>query len=262
MSAAATGTQAVDRAALLISTVVESSEPMAFAELAEGCGLPKSTTSRILTALERTELVERTEDGEYVAGALFNRFAARHDAVDLAALALPVLQAVGDVTGETVNLGVPRGRMVAHVAQVDSTFLLGTRDWTEVEVPNHASALGKVLLASGALPLPTGELVALTDTTLTDPARLRAALDDIRRQGFAVTTDELELGLTGIAVPVHESGSNDARIVAALGISGPTTRLSGRQEALARLLIDQAARLTTLLGDKFPWDNFPWKGVA
>lgn len=254
MSPAPTGTQAVDRAALLISTVVESEEPLAFAELAEECGLPKSTTSRLLTALERTELVERTREGEYVAGKLFERFALRHEATDLAKLAQPILQSVGAVTGETVNLGVARGNTVAHIAQVDSTFLLGTRDWTEVHVPDHASALGKVLLAAGQLKA-IEPLVSLTDHTITDSARLAAAMDDVRRKGYAVTTDELEVGLTGIAVPVRASASADAPVVAALGISGPTTRLSGRHEALARLLTDQAAQLTELLGGHNPWEG-------
>ncbi len=253
MSASATGTQAVDRAALLLSTVVESEEPLAFADIAEECGLPKSTTSRLLTALERTELVERTSLGEYVAGPLFSRFASRHESADLSRIAMPVLQSLGDVTGETVNLGVARAKHVSHVAQVDSTFLLGTRDWTEVEVPNHVSALGKVLLAAGSLPFDR-PLAALTDHTITDPAALEAELAGVRLQGWASTTDELEVGLTGIAVPVF---SNTGDVVAALGISGPTPRLSGRHEALARLLIDQAAHLTTLLGH-----HFPKEGVA
>jgi IclR family transcriptional regulator, acetate operon repressor len=244
MSAPATGTQAVDRAALLLSTVVESDEPLAFADLAEECGLPKSTTSRLLTALERTELVERTDEGEYVAGPMFMRYASRHDSSqDLGLLAQPILQSLSEITGETVNLGIARGESVTHAAQVDSTFLLGTRDWTTVEVPNHASALGKVLLASRALPMVT-ELVQLTDRTITDPAVLARQLDDVRLDGFATTTDELEVGLTGIAVPVIDASGE---VIAALGLSGPTQRLSNRHEALAGLLKDQAASLTQLL---------------
>ncbi len=53
-----------------------------------------------------------------------------------------------------MNLSVARGDRVVQVAQVDSTYLLGTRDWTEVDVPAHTSALGKVLLAYGVIGLP------------------------------------------------------------------------------------------------------------
>ena len=68
---ATTGTQAVDRAALLVSTVVQADEPLSFADLQDACDLPKSTTSRMLAALERGELLERDADGSYVAGSLF-----------------------------------------------------------------------------------------------------------------------------------------------------------------------------------------------
>ena len=62
-----------------MSTVVRADEPLTFAELQAECGLPKSTTSRMLTALERTELLERNAAGSYVAGPLFWLYAARHD---------------------------------------------------------------------------------------------------------------------------------------------------------------------------------------
>ena len=56
---------------------------------------------------------------------------------------------------------VTRGERVVQVAQVDSRYLLGTRDWTEIEVPPHTSSLGKVFYAWGALPVPTAALHAL-----------------------------------------------------------------------------------------------------
>ncbi len=245
MTGQATGTQAVDRAALLIATVVRSDDPVAFAELADECGLPKSTTSRLLTALERTELVERTDEGGYVAGPLFWQYAARHDPwEELARLAMPILEAVSEETGETVNLGVARGERVAHVAQVDARYLLGTRDWTQLEVPPHTSSLGKVLYAFGVLPLPSGKLEMLTDATVTDSRELLTQLGVVRRQGYATTVNELEVGMTGIAVPVRGARGET---IAALGISGPTTRLGDRLAAHGKYLTEQADQLSALL---------------
>jgi DNA-binding IclR family transcriptional regulator len=240
------GTQAVDRAAMLVAAVVRAPEPVPFADLVEACDLPKSTTSRLLTALERTELVVRHQAGGYVAGPLFAEYATKHDPwEELASLAGPVLADIGAETGETVNLGVPRGDRVRHVAQVDARYLLGTRDWTLVDVPSHASALGKVLYAYGALNLPTGPLTAVTAHTLTDPETFAAQLATIRRRGVAATVDELEVGLTGIAVPVRDG---DGDVVAALGISGPTARLAERLAPIGRLLTTQSERITSLLG--------------
>jgi DNA-binding IclR family transcriptional regulator len=239
------GTQAVDRAALLVATVVRADEPVPFGVLADECGLPKSTASRLLTALERTELVERVETGSYVAGRLFDHYAARHDPfADLTHLARPLLELIGAETGETVNLGVPRGDRVLHVAQIDARFLLGTRDWTLVDVPPHSSALGKVLYAHGALEVPK-VLPAVTEHTETDPARFDEELATIRRRGYATTVDELEVGLTGVATPVRD---RSGRVIAALGISGPTSRLEERLAPLGRLLTTQSDTLSTLFG--------------
>ncbi|MBS2939536.1 IclR family transcriptional regulator [Nocardioides sp. J2M5] len=245
MSEAATGTRALDRATDLVATVVHADEPLSFADLQEGSGLAKSTTSRLLTALERSGLVERDDDGSYVAGRLFWLYAARHDPwEELVRLARPVMDLLGTETGETVHLSVTRGERVVQVAQVDSTYLLGTRDWTEIEVPAHCSALGKVLLAWGALELPAGDLDRPTPSTLPDREAVRRDGVRTRDRGWALTEDELEIGLTGIAVPVFGARGD---VVAALGISGPTPRLAPRRDELGRRLLDQSAALSSLL---------------
>ncbi len=239
------GTQAVDRAAALLTHVVEADDPVTFAELSQVFGLARSTTSRLLAALERTRLVERTTGGGYIGGPLFVLYAARHDRnAQLARLALPMLEKIGAETGETVHLAVANRGRVAHIAQVDSTFLLGARDWTDVEVPAHCSALGKVLLAWGELELPAGRLEAPTDRTLRTREALQPDLVAVRASGFAVTRDELELGLAGVAAPVFGPEDN---VVATVGISGPTARLEDRVDQIGRLLTDQTEALSLLL---------------
>jgi DNA-binding IclR family transcriptional regulator len=239
------GTQAVDRAAALLTYVVESETSVTFTELTEAAGLARSTTSRLLAALERTRLVERVGTGEYIGGPLFALYAARHDRnAELARLARPMLVAIGEETGETVHLAVASGGRVAHIAQVDSTFLLGARDWTDVEVPPHCSALGKVLLAWKVLELPTEPLERVTDRTLRTPSALEDDLVIARSRGFAVTLDELEIGLSGVAAPVL---GPEAAVVATVGISGPTARLEDRIDHIGRLLMEQTAALSALL---------------
>ena len=249
-TAATPGTRAVDRAADLVSTVVRADAPMTFADLQGASGLAKSTTSRMLTALERSGLLERDAAGSYVAGALFWLYAARHDPwEELVRLARPTMQAIGEDTHETVHLSVAKGDRAVQVAQVDSIYLLGTRDWTEVDVPAHCSALGKVFLAWGVLEMPDGALAPQTAATLTDPERLRRDGEQARRRGWAITADELEVGLTGVAVPIHGARGD---VVAALGISGPTTRLEGRLDELGRRLLERAAELSMLLRGRTP----------
>ena len=239
------GTQAVDRAAALISLVVRADEPLSFTELSDETGLARSTTSRLLAALERTELVERDPGGGYVAGPLFALHAALHDPwPQIARLARPVLEAVGRQTRETVHLGVARGDAVVHVAQVASTYLLAAPDWNQVDVPPHCSSLGKVLYAFGCLPLPTGRLERRTSRTITTREALTAELATVRRTRVAITVDELETGLTGIAARVLGKDG----VMCAIGISGPTARLADRADQIGRLLVQQADCLTALLG--------------
>ena len=92
---------------------------------------------------------------------------------------------------------VARGDRVVQVAQVDSRFLLGTRDWTEVDVPAHCSALGKVLLRLGrAADARPGRSSSSTERDPHRPRRAAARRSTRTRQrGYAVTVDELEVGL-------------------------------------------------------------------
>ncbi|MFN8097379.1 MAG: IclR family transcriptional regulator [Dermatophilaceae bacterium] len=243
----ATGTQAIDRAADLVALVVRSPNPLSFSEIQLRSGLPRSTTSRLLSALERQGMLARTSSGAFTPGALFVAYAARHRPESaLLAAAEPVMDSLGDLTGETVNLAVARGDAVVQIAQVDAQFVLGSREWVGVEVPPHCSALGKVLYAYGALPLPAGRLATPTPKSLARREALDRAGHGIRRTGVATTVDELEIGLAGIAVPVLDAAG---RPVAALGLSGPGDRMVAAFDRDAVLLREHArtlsARLTT-----------------
>ena len=243
------GTQAVDRAARLLSEVVHASDPITFTELTTVTGLAKSTTSRLLLALERNHLVRRDDHGRFLPGEMFVSFAWRGGAdTSLVAVAQPFLDRLGKATGETINLGVASGHSVEQIAQVDCTYLIGGTNWVGLAVPLHASALGKVLLAYGAAQLPKGELPRCTERTITTEPALRAELAAVRARGYAVTDEELEPGLIALAAPVFRW---DGAVVAALSVSAPTSRMT--REALtnaARRCVDEAVGLSSALGHR------------
>lgn len=238
------GTQAIDRAAALLSLVVRSEQPVSFTEVAASVDLPRSTVSRLLGALERNGLLERSIDGAYRGGPLFHTYASRFGHIESLVIASrPTLEAIGEATGETVNLAVPSGNRVLQVAQVSASFVLGATNWIDVDVPPHCSALGKVMYAFDAIPLPAGPLERRTPRTVTDLAAFRVVLDEVRRAGYAVARGELEDGLDAVAVPIHDP---DGRVVAALGISGPAVRLT-EHDRLGTLLVSHAAELSRTL---------------
>jgi DNA-binding IclR family transcriptional regulator len=241
------GTQAVDRAAQLLIQVVHCSGPVTFTELTAASGLAKSTTSRLLMALERNGLVQRDGRGRFRPGEVFVSYAWRGGAeAGLITVAQPFLDRLGDATGETINLGVASRGMVEQVAQVDSTYLIGGTNWVGLSVPLHCAALGKVLLAYGAAELPPGRLTRRTARTITSREALAADLAEVRRRGYAVTNEELEPGLVAVAAPVYRDG---ATVVAALSVSGPASRLTrARVPAVAARCMTEARALSAVLG--------------
>jgi IclR family transcriptional regulator, acetate operon repressor len=241
------GTQAVDRAARLLTEVVHASDPMTFTGLSAATGLAKSTTSRLLLALERNGLVRRDDHGRFLPGEMFVSFAWRGGAeAGLVAVAQPFLERLGKATGETINLGVVRNGLVEQIAQVDSTYFIGGTNWIGLSVPLHCSALGKVLLAYGAAQLRQDKLEWRTDKTITSEAALRAELAGVRARGYAVTDEELEPGLVAVAAPVH---GFDGAVVAALSVSAPGTRMTrDRLTSAAGYCVQEAAGLSAVLG--------------
>jgi IclR family transcriptional regulator, acetate operon repressor len=241
------GTQAVDRAAQLLIRVVHCSGPVTFTELTAATGLAKSTTSRLLMALERNGLVQRDGRGRFRPGEVFVSYAWRGGAeAGLITVAQPFLDRLGDATGETINLGVASRGMVEQIAQVDSTYLIGGTNWVGLSVPLHCAALGKVLLAYDAAELPPGRLARRTSRTLTSREALAADLAQVRRRGYAVTHEELEPGLVAVAAPVYRDGG---AVAAALSVSGPSSRLTrARVPAIAARCMTEARALSAVLG--------------
>jgi IclR family transcriptional regulator, acetate operon repressor len=220
---------------------------MTFTGLSAATGLAKSTTSRLLLALERNGLVRRDDHGRFLPGEMFVSFAWRGGAeTGLVAVAQPFLERLGAATGETVNLGVASFGLVEQIAQVDSAYVIGGTNWIGQSVPLHCSAPGKVLLAYGAAQLPPGTLEPRTGKTITSQAALCAELAAVRARGYAVTDEELEPGLIAVAAPVR---GYDGAVVAALSVSAPTNRMSTDSvAAVAGSCTEEAAGLSAVLG--------------
>src|SRR5918996_4779614 len=120
------GTQTIDRGAQLLALVLEAEAPRALGDLAADAGLPKSTASRLLGALERNGLVEQEGlRGAFRAGPVMARFAGRGISLRrLAELSEAPMAALSEATGETINVAVAGPSGVEHVTQVDSVHYL------------------------------------------------------------------------------------------------------------------------------------------
>ena len=235
---AALGTTAVDRGADLLVRVLESEQPVALTDLASAAGLPKSTASRLVSALERRGLIEQDgERGRLRPGPAILRVAERSMLErNVVELSRPALDALAEASGETINLAVPGPEGVEHIAQVDSRHFLGAGQWLGRSVDYEHSANGKVFAAFGRAPAGTAG------------APVNGELKSVVRNGVAMSVDELEVGLSAIAAPVRGARGE---VIAALSISGPTLRMTPERTAeLQKLLISEARLLSRRLGHR------------
>jgi IclR family transcriptional regulator, acetate operon repressor len=236
--AAAHGTTAVDRGADLLVRVLDSDQPVALTDLASAAGLPKSTASRLVTALERRGLIEQDgERGRLRPGPAILRVAERSMLErNIVELSRPTLDALAAASGETINLAVPGLDGVEHIAQVDSRHFLGAGQWLGRSVGYEHSANGKVFAAFGRGPASAAQAVGNRE--------LRA----IQRAGFATSIDELEVGLSAMAAPVRGARGE---VIAALSISGPSLRMPpARIKELQPILTSEARTLSRRLGHR------------
>ena len=220
--------QSVERAAELLKAVAAAGHPAAVGELAERCGLNRSTAWRLLATLEDHGLIERDPSGGgYTLGYALVAMGAAAGPRPLVARAHPHLRALAADCEETASLAVPRGLQLVTVDQVQAPHVMAA-DWLGRPSPLHATSTGKALLA----PLDEAELDAalprilerFTETTITTRSVLRRELDDVRRRGWAVSRGELEPALWGVSAAILDGG----RPVAVVSLWGTESRIRSR----------------------------------
>jgi IclR family acetate operon transcriptional repressor len=243
--------QAVSRAVRALELIAEAGE-LGVSDLGRGLGVHKATASRLAATLAAGGLIERdpASDRYRLGFGLLRLVGAAMASIDLVRTAHPVLEELAERTHETVNIGVRSGDGVVYVDQVSSAHLVASTNWVGRRTPLHCSSSGKVLLAH----MPEAErqqalarpLEALTARTVTDPARLRRQLEEVRVRGYATIREELEEGLNAVAAPVRQS---DGAVVAALSVSGPSFRVRPIDlPRLGRLTVDAAGAVSWRLG--------------
>lgn len=236
-------TDGAARVVEVLDLLGSSPEGLGVGELARHLRVHPSTSSRLLGTLASGGLVERDPvTGRYRLGARIVGLAAATVArLPVVSQARPELEHLAAVTAETANLAILDGFHVVYVDQVTPAQTVVMASWVGRRSPVHASSSGKVMVAFGEPALRREilrhRLERRTARTITDPVRLAAVLDQVRRQGYAASSGELEDGLVTVAAPVLVDGA----AVAALSVSGPGYRLPARDiPTLARRVIDAA----------------------
>jgi DNA-binding IclR family transcriptional regulator len=240
--------QVLDRAMSLVNLLACAPGPVSLTRLAGQADLHTASTHRILGALMAHGLIEKTGAGEYDLGVRWlevgNRLRAR---LNIRQVAMPYMQQLAELTGETVNLIVRRGDEVVYAERVSGgQTLIQVVQVVGARAPLHVTAVGKIFLAedsdSGVMGYAdrTG-LPAYTENTLTTLERLNAELDTIRHAQLAYDREEAELGVSCIGAPIRDA---EGKLAAGLSISAPADRHKpGWAEALKKAAAQTGAAL-------------------
>ncbi|MFH9989466.1 IclR family transcriptional regulator [Streptomyces luteogriseus] len=225
---AASAVQSVDRAVSVLEILARHGEA-GVTEIADELDVHKSTAFRLLGVLENRGLVAQAKDrGKYYLGAGVLRLAgAAAVRLDVSQEGVPVCRELADELGETVNIAVLDDDAAVNIMQARGTASVTAQNWLGRRTPLHATASGKVLLAHLPPTLREGLLARplhrFTERTATVASMLRGELDTVVQQGYAITVEELEIGLAAAASPVR---AHDGKVIASLSVSGPVYRLT------------------------------------
>jgi IclR family pca regulon transcriptional regulator len=238
--------QSVERGLGVIRAFEGGRPAMTLSEVAKATGLTRAAARRFLLTL--VELDYMRVDGRLFALSprVLDLGRPYLSSLTLPELAQPHLRAFVADMQESATIAVLDGAEIVYVAHAAARRILsvsvaiGTRD------PAFATSLGRALLAGQSDEWLDGYLVSvklqrITPQTITTPAQLRAELDRVRTQGYALVDQELEDGLRALAAPIHD---NQGRVIAAVNVAVHASRWSIEainRELLPRLLETAAA---------------------
>jgi len=247
------GARTLARGLDILELLASAARPMGVTELGEHLGLDKSTAHRLLTTLvKRGYARQEPESRNYALGAqalvLYDAFQSQ---TGLQQVCRPLLQELTDLTGETSHLAVLSGVNIVFVDWVCTPQVMGVRTVVGRSEPAHCTALGKAILV--ALPekqrediLRGAALHAYTDRTPVTLDELQSDLEASSIRGWALDNEEFLLGVRCLAAAVLDCTGHP---VAALGISGPASRLSlARCRKLGPQVLTIANNASRMLG--------------
>jgi DNA-binding IclR family transcriptional regulator len=240
----------LEKASELIDCLGRAGEPVTLGYVRSAMDMPKSSTHRLLNELAALGIVRRTDDGRYSLGPrLLYWGEAAADTFDLRVVAEHPMRRLRDDLDESVHLYVREHDTRICIAAVEGRQVLRPFIQLGRPLPLRVGAAGKLLLAFADPQVQEIELARAREDTASKPnapgVMLEGHLEQIRTQRWATSMGEREEGVSAAATAIVDARD---RVVAALCISAPTTRLDeGRFAELRQPLEDCAAEIGALL---------------
>lgn len=245
--------QVLDRAVRILDCFGFDHHELSVSEIGIRTGLHKSTTHRILMALECNDLIKQNpETGKYHLG--IKLFKLGNQAVrqfDLREICRPFLMRLMDKTKETVHLAVMDDDQVLYLEKVEGPHALRMPSRVGRHITTYCTSLGKAMLScleerevkriiqKQTFKVFTPHTIRSLDLLLND---LRA----IRKRGYSIDNEEIEIGLRCVGAPIND---HTGRMVGAISVAAPSARLTSQKIPLfGRLVMEVAADISKELG--------------
>jgi IclR family transcriptional regulator, pca regulon regulatory protein len=249
--------QSLERGLAILGCFTSEHPVLGIADIADELGMSRSTTHRYVTTLLALGYLEQGRSRKYRLGLRVTDLGmSALNSTGLREHVHPFLEELRERIGYTVGLAVLDGEEILYVDRA--------RSWRRAEretdlglypgsrMPAYCTAMGKVLLAHLPEEVQRDLLAQLklernSPSTITSRQALRAELERIREDGYALNDQELRPGLQAIAVPVRDESRE---VVAAVGIAASPEAISLTEltDALGPHLISTAARISSRLG--------------
>lgn len=222
----------ISRALRILDCFLEQPEGLSLAEIARTTGFDRATAFRALRTLEAENYVYQDPSSKryYISLKLLGFQEAARTGLLGGGYFEPTLETLRQDLSESVSAGVLEGQYVRYVARLEQKRIISTTIHVGTRLPAHATSMGKVLLAQltdAAVASLYGEredLPVFTDHTIATLGELLERLVEIRADGYAVTDQELEVGLRGVSVAIRLGGEHMPMV--ALNVSAPAARVS------------------------------------
>jgi IclR family pca regulon transcriptional regulator len=217
------------------------------ADAARHTGLSRAAVRRLLITLEMLGYAESRGRAYRLRSRVLGLGFSFISSTSLIAAAQPVLDHIAETIHESSSMSVLDGDDIVYVARSSVHRVMSVDLSIGSRLPAYCTSMGRVLVAG----LPDQELArflerirpkARTPKTVTNKSQLREMIIRVRRTGYALVDEELEIGLRSMAVPVC---NRQGRTVAAINIGAPALRMRRPQvEKFLRLLQDAAVTLS------------------
>jgi DNA-binding IclR family transcriptional regulator len=244
----ATGAQTLARGLRIVSLLVSESEPQRPSQIARSLDLERSAVYRLLRELESNSYVTREpQSGRFTIGSGLVALSARvMRRVDLRRSARPLMEQLGQATGETICLHVRHGRKRICVETVPGRHTVSRVVEIGQTVPIHAGPSGKAILAF----LEPAEMAAILEEAYPSSEERTAAfalLEEIRERGYITSVGDRTPGVGGLSAPLFNADG----IVGSLTVSGPSSRWNEEaMDCVAPSLLKITAELSASLGHR------------